>query len=529
MLYNVYIDIGVKRISFLLLSKSDLDRIIEIYQKGVKTFFLRGKTYPTSDINEIQIFTHDKGVFDNDIQFYKQAKLYGFLKSNLLGENYITINGLEFYGENVTEKFIQGEFGYKKTERKDLTPEKQENKDGKYTNQVNSKKIFISHSSIDKDVVESFVNNILKLGLSLSANDIFCTSIEGMNILNGDDFRTKIVDELKECHAAILIITENYKKSEVCLNEMGAIWALGLIRFPLINKPINFKNVGFLTEVQQIGQMCSSSDLDNFMESICEKLKIITPKTATWNSSKEKFLKSKNLLKNDKLTVTKNEIEKTTNTHSSFNSTLKKPLNKSEKNELNSKEILLNSFQLISKTNQIKYVNTEFLNNEIGTFMIWIDYQGDSKLNNHAYIVSHAGNGGVSIVENKFEYENVWAIRRTIVQSNPKKMGWEFFCSDENCNVNSIKSDRLLANGKHLLTISWNRKKKIIKFFIDQKLVGESKFSCWPMFHESKMIIGTWPKYQTHHFIHSKVGMIKVLHGKEITIKELDLEVKSFQ
>lgn len=311
MLFNVYIDIGVKKITFLLLDKNELDKIIETYQYGRENIFLKGKTHLTDKIYEIQIYTHEKGLFDDDDQFYEQATLYGYVSKNFFGDTYVNLKGLAFYGKKITGDFIKGEFGYIKSKIQ-IAPDEKRIRDRELamelTNYKKLKKIFISHSSIDNDIVKKFVDNILRLGLGLSDKDIFCTSIEGMNILNGDDFRTKIVNELKESHAAVLIITENYKESEVCLNEMGAIWALGLIRFPLINKPINFKNVGFLTEVQQIGQMCSSSDLDNFMESICQKLKIITPKTTTWNSSKTKFLDQLENLPNEK-TNNKENIE----------------------------------------------------------------------------------------------------------------------------------------------------------------------------------------------------------------------------
>ena len=44
----------------------------------------------------------------------------------------------------------------------------------------NAKRIFISHSSKDKEVMEKFTDYILQLGIGLSHEDIFCTSIEEM-------------------------------------------------------------------------------------------------------------------------------------------------------------------------------------------------------------------------------------------------------------------------------------------------------------------------------------------------------------
>lgn len=47
---------------------------------------------------------------------------------------------------------------------------------------VNSKRIFISHSSKNKDIIEKFVDYILQLGIGIKAEDIFCTSIEEMGV-----------------------------------------------------------------------------------------------------------------------------------------------------------------------------------------------------------------------------------------------------------------------------------------------------------------------------------------------------------
>lgn len=40
------------------------------------------------------------------------------------------------------------------------------------------RRVFISHSSQDMDLVERFVDNVLQLGIGLGHEDIFCTSIE---------------------------------------------------------------------------------------------------------------------------------------------------------------------------------------------------------------------------------------------------------------------------------------------------------------------------------------------------------------
>ena len=62
-----------------------------------------------------------------------------------------------------------------------------------------NKKIFISHSSLDKDVVDQFVDKILKLGLGLKSDDIACTSREDTGVKTGEDIRNLVVFS-KVCH-----------------------------------------------------------------------------------------------------------------------------------------------------------------------------------------------------------------------------------------------------------------------------------------------------------------------------------------
>ena len=75
---------------------------------------------------------------------------------------------------------------------------------------VNSKRIFISHSSKNKDIIEKFVDYILQLGIGIKAEDIFCTSIEEMGVKNGEDIRKHIQTNIQNVDYAFLIISKKY-------------------------------------------------------------------------------------------------------------------------------------------------------------------------------------------------------------------------------------------------------------------------------------------------------------------------------
>lgn len=135
----------------------------------------------------------------------------------------------------------------------------------------NSRKIFISHASADEIIVNAFVKEILLLGCHFTPQEIFCT-LDHTAIRTGEDFRDIIVDNMKNCDYVICFISENYKKSEVCQNEMGAAWTLEDKRvLPFKFPNVNFSEIGFLNVVKQAADITDSSKLDELFVELCER------------------------------------------------------------------------------------------------------------------------------------------------------------------------------------------------------------------------------------------------------------------
>ncbi len=105
------------------------------------------------------------------------------------------------------------------------------------------KKIFISHSSKDKQIVDIFVDKLLHLGLQIDPNDVAYTSREETGVGTGEDIRKFIKENISTCDFVFFMISENYKKSEICLNEMGAAWATDrtVILFDDITEKYSYK------------------------------------------------------------------------------------------------------------------------------------------------------------------------------------------------------------------------------------------------------------------------------------------------
>ena len=128
--------------------------------------------------------------------------------------------------------------------------------------------IFISHSSKDTHIIRKFVEDILRLGVNLAPEHIRCSSIEGYGIKNGEDMRRWIREEITNCSMAFLMISPNYQASQICLNEMGAIWALNKQVKLFLLPGIDTDNFGWLEEVRQAGRINDSNVLDELYDTL---------------------------------------------------------------------------------------------------------------------------------------------------------------------------------------------------------------------------------------------------------------------
>lgn len=160
----------------------------------------------------------------------------------------------------------------------------------KYINvQKNEKKIFISHSSLDKTIVNGFVKEVLKIGCGFKDDEIFCT-LDPTSIRTGNDFREKIIMNMKDCDYILLFISENYNLSDICKNEMGAAWVLKDKRvLPFIFPGVSFEQMGFLNVVKQGASIIDKRKLDEFYDELCECYNI-HPDWPGFNKAKEEFI-----------------------------------------------------------------------------------------------------------------------------------------------------------------------------------------------------------------------------------------------
>lgn len=159
----------------------------------------------------------------------------------------------------------------------------------KYIDACDAKKIFISHSSKDKDIIEIFIDKILRLGCSLESIDIFCTSIEDMGIKNGNDIRKHIQESMRSCDYVFLMISKNYVNSGMCLNEMGASWALDKKVKPFLFPGLDYSAI-WLSAALRNSNLNESATLDSLRDELNSEFELKPRSTSDWNKQKNDFL-----------------------------------------------------------------------------------------------------------------------------------------------------------------------------------------------------------------------------------------------
>ncbi|MCC6583162.1 MAG: toll/interleukin-1 receptor domain-containing protein [Chitinophagales bacterium] len=258
MTYNIYIKTHSTTYNIFNIDRTDLEIIIESYNKGKDDFFIGGKKYWLSKLFEISIFSfnHPEKIDD----FIKLATANDLFQRGFFGDPYLTPQILREGGDDVTRNFIKGAYGY--------LVDSKENK-----NLNIDMDIFISHSSSDIDIAKLLIE-IIRKAFNTPSEKIRCTSVPGYKLKAGTNTDEQIKKEIFSSKAFIGLITKDSINSTYVLFELGARWGIDLPLIPLIcdklgvdllNGPI--KNINALSALD-------SSDMLQFLNDLGDILKL---------------------------------------------------------------------------------------------------------------------------------------------------------------------------------------------------------------------------------------------------------------
>lgn len=99
------------------------------------------------------------------------------------------------------------------------------NSDKSYKPQkISTEGIFISHSSKDSEFILKVSDFFRKLGID--KDSIFCSSLEGQGVKNGERLEEKIRSKIISSRLLFYVISDNFFRSSYCIEELGAGWIL---------------------------------------------------------------------------------------------------------------------------------------------------------------------------------------------------------------------------------------------------------------------------------------------------------------
>ncbi|QHI36695.1 hypothetical protein IMCC3317_20600 [Kordia antarctica] len=150
------------------------------------------------------------------------------------------------------------------------------------------KKVFISHSAKDKEVVTSFIQILEVIGIN--PENIFCTSLEGYGTTLGSNFIEEIETRLDEDVLVFFMLSDNFYKSPMCLIEMGAAWAKTKSQISVAITPFELgKMEGVFKHFQGI-QIDSEYHYDLLKETLEAKFNLEPKRPLVWTPKRNIFL-----------------------------------------------------------------------------------------------------------------------------------------------------------------------------------------------------------------------------------------------
>lgn len=150
------------------------------------------------------------------------------------------------------------------------------------------KKIFISHSSEDKEIIGELITLIE--GMGVKSEQIFCSSFEGYGIRLGANWLDAIREELTDETLVLFVLTTNFYNSHMCQCELGAVWANTMEHIPILVPPLTTKDLEYILRNHQSMMITDKDKLNSLNDQVTEWMGIKSNKASIWQMKCDKFL-----------------------------------------------------------------------------------------------------------------------------------------------------------------------------------------------------------------------------------------------
>ena len=110
-----------------------------------------------------------------------------------------------------------------------------------------------------------------------------------MTIKNGEDIRKHIQDNIRSAEYSFLLISDNYKAREICVNEMGAVWAYDANVKLFLLPNADFPSIGWLCDTRKADRLTDSVALDRLYNEMIESFSL-PGNFLHWSGQRETFV-----------------------------------------------------------------------------------------------------------------------------------------------------------------------------------------------------------------------------------------------
>lgn len=158
-------------------------------------------------------------------------------------------------------------------------------------------KLFISHSSKDKEYMEALAEMLEDIGMP--DGSFVCTSIPGHGIPSGAKIFDWLKDQFLKCDLHVMFaLSHNYYRSAASLNEMGAAWVTKTTDTLLLLPGFGFDDIQGCVDPREIGISFEMDDtelqhrLNEFKDALIREHNLPAITQARWERHRNKFIKT---------------------------------------------------------------------------------------------------------------------------------------------------------------------------------------------------------------------------------------------
>jgi hypothetical protein len=158
-----------------------------------------------------------------------------------------------------------------------------------------TRKIFISHSSLDMAYVKPFVELLEDIGVP--DNSIVCSSVPDYGVPEGEDIFDWLGSQFVECDLHVVYaLSSNYYKSPVSLNEMGAAWVVKADASLLLLPGFDFGDIRGCVNPRAAGTKLDGPEdelkvrLGELKDKFVKQFVLERPRDARWERRRDEFI-----------------------------------------------------------------------------------------------------------------------------------------------------------------------------------------------------------------------------------------------